>query len=514
MWNEAIRNIILGEISNKNCDVFRNNYRVQSNQHCFDQVNISSFRHLVRELTEIMPHADHFTMQNPSSLFGVGKFIDQVSSHEKLSIYCIDKNIFIYVPDDVIHPYIDTLRNAGVNLIPDNYIKNRSRICILDNIENIPLNILQNDAIRAVLEEINGEIPIGRRTYYPQGNYTPHEIINTDHDTDINENNMKNQSLNTILYGPPGTGKTFSVIDYSYSITNDKILDHNSVGRDERKKDFDLKIEESQIAFVTFHQSFSYEEFIEGIRADTKDEKISYSVQSGIFKAMCQRAEKDVDKNYVLIIDEINRGNISKIFGELITLVEDSKRAGNNEGLSVILPYSKASFSIPNNLFIIGTMNTADRSLALMDTALRRRFNFIEMPPRPDLLNDILVDGINVEKMLTVMNKRITILYDREHTLGHAFFMPLKELPTIEKLAEIFENKIIPLLQEYFFDDWDKIRRVLGDDKKKMGTPFIAKDEAKNLFEFEDESDDDVAVFYTINKEALKNSASYKNIYE
>jgi 5-methylcytosine-specific restriction protein B len=130
------------------------------------------------------------------------------------------------------------------------------------------------------------------------------------------------------------------------------------------------------------------------------------------------------------------------------------------------------------------------------------------------LLRDILVDGINIAIMLTVMNKRITILYDREHTLGHAFFMPLKELPTIEKLAEIFENKIIPLLQEYFFDDWDKIRRVLGDDKKKMGTPFIAKDEAKNLFEFEYESDDDVAVFYTINKEALKNSASYKNIYE
>jgi 5-methylcytosine-specific restriction protein B len=325
---------------------------------------------------------------------------------------------------------------------------------------------------------------------------------------------MKNQSLNTILYGPPGTGKTFSVIDYSYSITNNKILDQSSKGRDERKKDFDLKIEKSQICFVTFHQSFSYEEFVEGIRANTEDGGISYAVQGGVFKEMCQRAEKDVDKNYVLIIDEINRGNISKIFGELITLVEDSKRAGNDEGLSVILPYSKASFSIPNNLFIIGTMNTADRSLALMDSALRRRFNFIEMPPRPDLLRDILVDGINIAIMLTVMNKRITILYDREHTLGHAFFMPLKELPTIEKLAEIFENKIIPLLQEYFFDDWDKIRRVLGDDKKKMETPFIAKDEAKNLFEFEDESDDDVAVFYTINKEALKNSASYKKIYE
>ena len=335
-------NLILGEISNKNCDVFRNNYRVQSNQHCFDQVDISSFRHLVRELTEIMPNADHFTMQNPSSLFGVGKFIDQVSSDEKLSIYCIDKNVFIYVPDDVIQPYIDTLKNSGVNLIPDNNIQNRSRICILDNIENIPLNILQNKTIRGVLEKINGQIPIGRRTHYPKGTYTPRGTVDTDYpDNDDNEKNMKNQSLNTILFGPPGTGKTYTTIEKALEIMDSKFLNEKIDNRSELKTSFDAFVMKGRIRFVTFHQSFSYEEFVEGIRASTEDGQIRYAVQDGIFKEMCKNASDNSEDNYVLIIDEINRGNISKIFGELITLVEDSKRAGNDEALSVILPYSK-----------------------------------------------------------------------------------------------------------------------------------------------------------------------------
>jgi 5-methylcytosine-specific restriction endonuclease McrBC GTP-binding regulatory subunit McrB len=388
-------------------------------------------------------------------------------------------------------------------------------VCLQDNPEPTLFTINGNDRIIAsdkALSLIENDVDKLKR--YIVDSYECRAISPISPPPPITLTPMKNQSLNTILFGPPGTSKTYTTIEKALEIIDSKFLNEKIDNRSELKTGFDAFVMKGRIRFVTFHQSFSYEEFVEGIRASTEDGQIRYGVQDGIFKEMCKNASDNSEDNYVLIIDEINRGNISKIFGELITLVEDSKRAGNDEALSVILPYSKESFSVPKNLYIIGTMNTADFSLSLIDLGLRRRFDFIEMPPRPDLLRDILVDGINIAIMLTVMNKRITILYDREHTLGHAFFMPLKELPTIEKLAEIFENKIIPLLQEYFFDDWDKIRRVLGDDKKKMGTPFIAKDEAKNLFEFEDESDDDVAVFYTINKEALKNSASYKNIYE
>ncbi|MEI8654957.1 AAA family ATPase [Pseudoalteromonas sp. Hal273] len=180
--------------------------------------------------------------------------------------------------------------------------------------------------------------------------------------------------------------------------------------------------------------------------------------------------------NYVLIIDEINRGNISKIFGELITLIEPSKRSGNNkEALFATLPYSGSRFSVPDNLYIIGTMNTADRSLAMMDTALRRRFDFIEMMPQPELFKDKVVKGIHLEQLLKTMNKRIEVLYDREHTLGHAFLIPVlnalnsddnAEEKAFSELKNTFKNKIIPLLEEYFFEDWNKIRLVLGDNRK------------------------------------------------
>lgn len=181
--------------------------------------------------------------------------------------------------------------------------------------------------------------------------------------------------------------------------------------------------------------------------------------------------------NYVLIIDEINRGNISKIFGELITLIEPSKRSGNNkEALYATLPNSGSRFSVPNNLYIIGTMNTADRSLAMMDTALRRRFDFIEMMPKPELFKGLVVKGIDLEQLLETMNKRIEVLYDREHTLGHAFLIPVlnalnsdddAEEKAFSELKYTFKNKIIPLLEEYFFEDWNKIRLVLGDNRKE-----------------------------------------------
>lgn len=174
---------------------------------------------------------------------------------------------------------------------------------------------------------------------------------------------------------------------------------------------------------------------------------------------------------YVLIIDEINRGNVSRIFGELITLLEPSKRAGAPEALEVVLPYSKDRFSVPQNVHLLGTMNTADRSLAGLDVALRRRFVFQELMPQPELLEGVSVSvgslSVSVGELLMVMNQRIEALLDREHTLGHAYFMPLRQSPTLPTLAHIFRQQVLPLLQEYFFDDWERIRWVLNDHRKK-----------------------------------------------
>ncbi|GAA0756129.1 AAA family ATPase [Ideonella azotifigens] len=168
----------------------------------------------------------------------------------------------------------------------------------------------------------------------------------------------------------------------------------------------------------------------------------------------------------VLIIDEINRGNISRIFGELITLIEPSKRAGADEALEAVLPYSQESFSVPGNVYLIGTMNTADRSLAGLDIALRRRFVFKEMPPQPDLLRGVEVAGVDLGELLATLNQRIEALLDREHCLGHAYFMPLKAAPSLAKLSEVFRNQVLPLLQEYFFEDWQRIQWVLNDHRK------------------------------------------------
>ena len=230
----------------------------------------------------------------------------------------------------------------------------------------------------------------------------------------------------------------------------------------------------------------------------------------------------DYEDNYVFVIDEINRGNISKIFGELITLVEESKRIGAPEELKVKLPYSHQQFGVPKNIYILGTMNTADRSIAIMDTALRRRFSFIEMLPDSSVLRKfgdptVFDNGIsvNVADMLDVINDRITFLYDREHTIGHAFFMPLKDSPTVETLGQIFEKSIIPLLQEYFYEDYTKIQRVLGDDGKtgdKKQYQFISDDEmdANDIFETVQELNSEKK--YTINYPAFRRIESYKYI--
>ena len=302
--------------------------------------------------------------------------------------------------------------------------------------------------------------------------------------------------LNTILYGPPGTGKTYNSIFYSVGIIKkdksiidiieDKTKNISDIEKEEIFDNFNDFKEQGQIEFITFHQSYSYEDFIEGIRPtlatkDSEDNKdLKYTIHSGIFKKICERARNDKDKNYVLIIDEINRGNISKIFGELITLLEPSKRLGETEELKIRLAYSGEEFGVPKNLYILGTMNTADRSIALLDIALRRRFNFIEMPPRYELLKqkiEVKNDKIELQELLKAINTRIEFLLDKDHLIGHSYFINIK---TFEDLKEIFRNSIIPLLQEYFYDDFEKIREVLniGDNNDS----FIIKKEIPQNF--------------------------------
>mgnify|MGYP000894732110 FL=1 len=385
----------------------------------------------------------------------------------------------------------------------------------------------------------------------------------------VNPSEQIKQPLNRILFGAAGTGKTYHTINYALSIIENKPLEIlEQEDRTALKLRFDQYKEQGQIKFVTFHQSFSYEDFVEGIRAETDDNgQLSYDVKAGVFKEICEDAQIEIDakqnnvsapieasinsvidklitqakteemifhtkrgaeikvssnsagtlfaltstgsnitlsirhirnylktqsdiivdqksyewaianslrseveytksiekvKPYVLIIDEINRGNISRIFGELITLIEDSKRQGADDALSVTLPYSKDDFSVPDNVYIIGTMNSSDRSLTGLDIALRRRFTFIEMPPKPEFLTGVEVMGLDIRKLLEVINQRIEVLLDRDHCIGHANFMTLQKDPSLTNLAQIFKQKIIPQLQEYFFDDWSKINMVLN----------------------------------------------------
>ena len=350
--------------------------------------------------------------------------------------------------------------------------------------------------------------------------------------------------VNMILYGPPGTGKTYNSVIYAVGIIekwSKKDIDKNiGIGTDEKqKKDksqserikyseilkkfnnykvkhdiSDDNTDNGQIEFVTFHQSYGYEEFIEGIKPRTENGEIRYEIVDGVFKKFCKKAENNPDKNYVFIIDEINRGNISKIFGELITLIEDTKRIGASEEMKATLPYSGESFGVPDNVYILGTMNTADRSISLMDTALRRRFRFVEMMPDPTLVNVVIAEGgkeLNVRNILETMNKRIEYLYDREHTIGHSFFMKLNETKSMDDLKNVMLNSVLPLLQEYFYDDYNKIRLVLGDNQKAGNEPcfVIKKNDNKNdLFGATDEIND--TEVFEINEKAFGNADSYK----
>lgn len=339
---------------------------------------------------------------------------------------------------------------------------------------------------------------------------------------------------NLILYGPPGTGKTYNSVIYAVAICDGKPVDELTDYAAVMSRYNELK-KAGRISFTTFHQSYGYEEFIEGIKPiiDENKQDIGYTIEPGVFKKFCDNAKSItrtstgiestvIEENtepYVFIIDEINRGNISKIFGELITLIESTKRAGMPEEASAILPYSGDEFSVPSNVYILGTMNTADRSIALMDTALRRRFQFVEMMPDSDVLRKIRADKVedlDVSAMLDKINERIEYLYDREHTIGHAFFTDLKDDATLEKLQSIFEKSVIPLLQEYFYEDYQKIQLVLGDNAKSDDSLKFIIDEkvvAKNIFKGNVEDVIDLPEKkYSINSKAFENINSYKEI--
>ena len=313
--------------------------------------------------------------------------------------------------------------------------------------------------------------------------------------------------LNQILYGPPGTGKTYSTTDRAMAII--KGINVEDVTEGHRKEFHGLR-GSGHIEMVTFHQNYSYEDFVEGIRPILAEEgSLRYKLRPGIFRKIVKAALDNPQNRYVLIIDEINRGNIPKILGDLITLIEPSRRLGQNDETTVTLPYSGDRLGVPKNLFIIGTMNTADRSILPLDIALWRRFDHVEMMPNPD--HDLIsenVDGINLRKMLKAINARISLLLDRERQIGHTY---LFNVENVESLANKFKTSILPLLLEYFYDDWSKVQKVLG------GAGFIKKisnEEYPDDLTEEDSRDSDTYERISWESKEWESPDRYRSIYE
>lgn len=270
--------------------------------------------------------------------------------------------------------------------------------------------------------------------------------------------------LNQILYGPPGTGKTYTCINYALSIIEHRTLEELELEeRSLLRERFEDYIEKGRVGFVSFHQSFTYEDFVEGIKPQLNEDEVNYEIVDGIFKRIAKAAAEDWEsaKRYVLVIDEINRANVAAVFGELITLLEDDKRMGAREEIKVMLPYSKSLFSVPPNLYILATMNTADRSTSQLDIALRRRFTFIPMLPKAEVLSyQSTLAGVDLVKLLITLNNRIALLLSREFAIGHAYFY---DISTLDDLKQLFAYRVVPLLEEYFLGDLAKIGLVLGE---------------------------------------------------
>ena len=264
--------------------------------------------------------------------------------------------------------------------------------------------------------------------------------------------------LNRIFYGPPGTGKTYQTARHCVEICDRT----TGLPDDDIPSRYRELVNCKRIEFITFHQSYGYEEFVEGLRpAPSEDGQGGLRLEAtpGVLKRIADRARKHQESRYVLVIDEINRANVSKVMGELITLLEEDKREGAEHEVAVTLPHSEEPFRLPANLHILGTMNTADRSIALIDTALRRRFEFEEIAPEPKLLPKD-VEGVDLRAVLKAINRRLEYLIDRDHLIGHAWLL---NAGTKAEVDQIMRRKIIPLIAEYFYDDWRKVRAVLGN---------------------------------------------------
>lgn len=309
------------------------------------------------------------------------------------------------------------------------------------------------------------------------------------------KNNYNLISFNTILYGAPGTGKTYSMPEYAIAILEKENVDHIKClykdKRDELLKKYNNYLDKERVIFTTFHQSYGYEDFIQGLRPDVESNELKFKVTDGVFKIIADKALDDPDNNYVIIIDEINRGNISKIFGELITLIEDDKRWGEAEQTSVKLA-SGDVFTVPNNLYILGTMNSADKSISLVDAALRRRFNFIEIEPNSKLLND------EFSKFLDQINTHLKReLQSKDLLIGHSYFIN----KSVKDFDNIINKNIIPLLYEYFFDDETKVKKALDG----INVVSYKDDEDGKTYVFE-LKDSNVGRVKCIKKEAADNN--------
>lgn len=299
--------------------------------------------------------------------------------------------------------------------------------------------------------------------------------------------------LNVILYGPPGTGKTWETTERCVRICDGD----NAPARPDQavvRARYDQLVEEGRVEFVTFHQSYGYEEFVEGLRPQTSaGAGFSLRATDGVLKRIAARA-RDSAASHVLVIDEINRANVSKVMGELVTLLEEDKRAGADNEVGVTLPHSGERFTLPANLHLLGTMNTADRSIALLDTALRRRFQFEELAPNPDLLAAASQrTGIDLGGVLRAMNERLEWLLDRDHLIGHAWLM---NASTRAEVDDAMRRKIIPLLAEYFYDDWGKVRAVLGG-----GSEFVRSEPLSPPPGLKDEGLDEERYRWTVRTE-------------
>lgn len=514
-------------------------------------------------------------------------------------------------------PRLFTLHLPGAGSVQTQVLKQHRRIQKRFNALFAAEQVQAGDqAVLTQLADFEYQLSFRRPSQQIQG------AVNSTEEVNRAEIPMSNVPLNQIFFGPPGTGKTYSTINAALEILDPAYLHEHQENRKQLTTRFRQLNEEGRIRFVTFHQSFSYEDFVEGLRASCNDEgHLEYRIVPGVFKHICMDAEEastsgsnafeealDVLKerlessampieaqtvrgrrfafeyaggetfrvfpaqsqdqkmpyraaltdihrlyrtgdksnmhnssyvqgilqylrdhcglpayvnelpephqrpNYVLIIDEINRGNISRIFGELITLIETSKRKGKPEVLSVTLPYSKEPFSIPDNLYLIGTMNTADRSLAGMDIALRRRFVFREMPPRPELLQNVSVQGVNIGQLLRVMNERIEVLLGRDYRLGHANFMQLNNVSPLSALAGVFRNQILPLLQEYFFEDWQRIQWVLNDHRKPVADRFVQSSVQNVMSLFGEISGPVQGGVWQINADAFERVSAYSGV--